>query len=144
MKSIIEAVASALNLSLPTGERGLKSNESNIVVKFVQSLPTGERGLKSVQSAQSNSLPPSLPTGERGLKFMLCLHYVYIFCVAPYWGAWIEINLDSGKKSCWWVAPYWGAWIEITEATVVYPENVESLPTGERGLKLSALMPLII
>ena len=56
--------------------------------------------------------------------------------VAPYAGAWIEIfttMLGSAAKA---VAPYAGAWIEIVQRQG-RPANGESLPTRERGLKCS-------
>ena len=33
--------------------------------------------------------------------------------VAPYMGAWIEMNLLTNKEALTGVAPYMGAWIEI-------------------------------
>ena len=39
---------------------------------------------------------------------------VAYFSVAPFAGAWIEINEDVDKKISGLVAPFAGAWIEIT------------------------------
>ena len=33
--------------------------------------------------------------------------------VAPYTGAWIEIQILPNTVTLWFVAPYTGAWIEI-------------------------------
>ncbi len=55
----------------------------------------------------------SLPTRERGLKYKSipqrgCSHHV-----APYAGAWIEIQVPGDNRITSVVAPYAGAWIEI-------------------------------
>ena len=55
------------------------------------SLPSWERGLKSLENNRS-----------RGEKI-----------VAPFVGAWIEINLAQTLSFCSLVAPFVGAWIEI-------------------------------
>ena len=33
--------------------------------------------------------------------------------VAPHWGAWIEIRHPGVNHACRSVAPHWGAWIEM-------------------------------
>ena len=38
--------------------------------------------------------------------------------VAPYMGAWIEINKGGGKMTYAEVAPYMGAWIEIANGSL--------------------------
>ena len=55
----------------------------------------------------------SLPTGERGLKYYWFCCAAIAYYVAPYRGAWIEINDVAGWIVDGWVAPYRGAWIEI-------------------------------
>ena len=55
--------------------------------------------------------------------------------VAPYAGAWIEIETGSPSLSYPMnVAPYAGAWIEISTLDTL-SNGVMSLPTRERGLK---------
>ena len=55
----------------------------------------------------------SLPSRERGLKFLYDIKFVVDPLVAPFAGAWIEIEkqLQDTFGSC--VAPFAGAWIEI-------------------------------
>ena len=56
--------------------------------------------------------------------------------VAPFTGAWIEINGNWGLLVRFRVAPFTGAWIEISLcACAVLFES--SLPSRERGLKLT-------
>ena len=54
--------------------------------------------------------------------------------VAPFTGAWIEIEMLLGTKDTGTVAPFTGAWIEIKFEE---PDGVKpwSLPSRERGLK---------
>ena len=54
--------------------------------------------------------------------------------VAPYAGAWIEILYSANFKPPFIVAPYAGAWIEIMVAKGKR-RGAWSLPTRERGLK---------
>ena len=54
--------------------------------------------------------------------------------VAPFAGAWIEIQPYLGRQKFGTVAPFAGAWIEIytpSFAPIIKP----SLPSRERGLK---------
>ena len=83
------------------------------------------------------------------------------FVVAPLVGAWIEITIQPQRFRLSWVAPLVGAWIEIfvlqkaLRINLVAPlvgawieilkEDLntirdESLPSWERGLKLSERM----
>ena len=55
--------------------------------------------------------------------------------VAPFAGAWIEINFGVAGKLLGVVAPFAGAWIEIS-ATFALAVVLVSLPSRERGLKL--------
>ena len=54
--------------------------------------------------------------------------------VAPFTGAWIEIDGSNGVNWLFRVAPFTGAWIEIGLARAVVPA-CRSLPSRERGLK---------
>ena len=57
--------------SLPTRERGLKSDECKNFILGYMSLPTRERGLKLLEKPQlCQCLRKSLPTRGRGLKFL--------------------------------------------------------------------------
>ena len=77
----------------------------------------------------------SLPSRERGLKFLSlccrCIHHL----VAPFAGAWIEIEewVKNGTEEE--VAPFAGAWIEIFDVLKSPTSLPESLPSRERGLK---------
>ena len=55
----------------------------------------------------------SLRSSERGLKFILHFDTFLIKKVAPFVGAWIEINSGTVKSDMVIVAPFVGAWIEI-------------------------------
>ena len=57
--------------------------------------------------------------------------------VAPYAGAWIEIAGIRIRVRNTGVAPYAGAWIEIKKTQIIN-SPFWSLPTRERGLKLGA------
>ena len=77
-------------LSLPSRERGLKYLLSNFLYSIFKSLPSRERGLKCYGKCKNRFRDWSLPSRERGLKFIYSL-ILYIFFVAPFAGAWIEI-----------------------------------------------------
>ena len=55
----------------------------------------------------------SLPSRERGLKSLSLQKHTEKPGVAPFAGAWIEMNLDLQMKHSLQVAPFAGAWIEI-------------------------------
>ncbi len=55
--------------------------------------------------------------------------------VAPFAGAWIEINELTAEKRKEYVAPFAGAWIEISWCRVPELSRWKSLPSRERGLK---------
>ena len=77
---------------------------------------------------------PSLPSRERGLKSFYLDEVLPGDTVAPFAGAWIEIEVYTTPKPGLVVAPFAGAWIEIQ-----YPWLkkivILSLPSRERGLK---------
>ena len=64
---------------------------------------------------QLDQLPEnlSLPSWERGLKWLIESEDIRAVLVAPFVGAWIEINLNSTVCIFNYVAPFVGAWIEI-------------------------------
>ena len=70
----------------------------------------------------------------RGLKFPV-LNAIYVIkSVAPYTGAWIEIDRFATIDTAKIVAPYTGAWIEMINPLYTlhrYPSH----PTRVRGLK---------
>ena len=76
----------------------------------------------------------SLPSWERGLKFINGNSYVLWGTVAPFVGAWIEINGQYlrayGDKSL----PSWERGLK-SEASSSDSPNRMSLPSWERGLK---------
>ena len=55
--------------------------------------------------------------------------------VAPFTGAWIEIEANLQNQTHYLVAPFTGAWIEIVLISIKYPVIYMSLPSRERGLK---------
>ena len=57
----------------------------------------------------------SLPSRERGLKFPVVYRYLLTAVVAPFAGAWIEIDHTAAVIHVLRVAPFAGAWIEIPE-----------------------------
>ena len=63
------------------------------------SLPTRERGLKSEPEHPLPDTLLSLPTRERGLKFCVACCQRDTVIVAPYTGAWIEIGIEEIKAA---------------------------------------------
>ena len=78
----------------------------------------------------------SLPSRERGLKYNQYLSVITVHNVAPFAGAWIEIDFLPKNIFELLVAPFAGAWIEITCALLLAVIGISSLPSRERGLKL--------
>ena len=60
--------------------------------------------------------------------------------VAPFAGAWIEIEILRGAYNIGVVAPFAGAWIEIQDNSYNMCRVVQSLPSRERGLKYTHLL----
>ena len=77
------------------------------------SLPMRERGLKYQQPLLRWVNYKSLPMRERGLKYR-AISIRHLYAVAPYAGAWIEIDLARQELNRLNVAPYAGAWIEMS------------------------------
>ena len=73
----------------------------------------------------------SLPSRERGLKLVVNLEDIPQYQVAPFAGAWIEINSGFEKSSFGNVALFAGAWIEISTETAL------SLKLAGRSLYLA-------
>ncbi len=61
--------------------------------------------------------------------------YAGVKIVAPFAGAWIEIISSGAQHPLHPVAPFAGAWIEIVSYVTERADGV-SLPSRERGLKL--------
>ena len=55
--------------------------------------------------------------------------------VAPFAGAWIEMQMGKADKIRTFVAPFAGAWIEIAARMAICWTQTGSLPSRERGLK---------
>ena len=55
--------------------------------------------------------------------------------VAPFAGAWIEIEIRALSGDTKSVAPFAGAWIEIAFSISTRTCSRQSLPSRERGLK---------
>ena len=69
--------------------------------------------MKYVLEAQVPRYRMSLPSRERGLKFIFFIINLIRIIVAPFTGAWIEIQAMMQELSQKPVAPFTGAWIEI-------------------------------
>ena len=86
--------------SLPSRERGLKSILSVSVGIRMTSLPSRERGLKLPDEQHDIYRDLSLPSRERGLKSRALIRGLETEIVAPFTGAWIEIQrLFEGWKT---------------------------------------------
>ena len=66
-----------------------------------------------METVQPLAIGESRPTRARGLKSLPVSHQPAPPLVAPYAGAWIEINLVRRIQERVLVAPYAGAWIEM-------------------------------
>ena len=66
--------------------------ENEICCIILLSLPSRERGLKYARSFRKKEKTWSLPSRERGLKFSQIGHGTASSTVAPFAGAWIEIQ----------------------------------------------------
>ena len=71
------------------------------------------RGLKLIVGKKNGKSLLSHPTRVRGLKLWCADFALSSASVAPYAGAWIEINIHAKVTRHMQVAPYAGAWIEI-------------------------------
>ena len=78
-----------------------------------KSLPSRERGLKFINIFDYSQPLASLPSRERGLKWFVYAAKITGEVVAPFAGAWIEIQFISYATST----------------------TASSLPSRERGLK---------
>ena len=99
--------------SLPSRERGLKSNKvsANSAKRIVA--PLAGAWIEIPSSFESGSFLTSLPSRERGLKFEEYSKKGGRIAVAPLAGAWIEILHTYINRTTITVAPLAGAWIEI-------------------------------
>ena len=79
-------------VSLPSRERGLKYLVGLNQARATKSLPSRERGLKLTGNPKTSGSAMSLPSRERGLKFWAVLPVDSWLPVAPFTGAWIEIQ----------------------------------------------------
>ena len=98
------------------------------------SLPSWERGLKSEMIRPADAVVESLPSWERGLKYVLGVGLCGLHGVAPLVGARIEIGFVLQELKILVVAPLVGARIEIISFAVGSTLSM-SLPSWERGLK---------
>ena len=64
---------------------------------MLQSLPSRERGLKSPIENDNSGKLSSLPSRERGLKFLKLEISFLRNSVAPFAGAWIEIDESESE-----------------------------------------------
>ena len=63
------------------------------------------------------------------------IHTQKALLVAPFAGAWIEITVNVEPSPLVTVAPFAGAWIEICRIIKQLNPFISSLPSRERGLK---------
>ena len=102
------------------------------------SLPTWERGLKSFRRDPCRNVGRSLPTWERGLKFDPHKLVPFETIVAPYMGAWIEIETERAEQQDEAGSlPTWERGLKSSTQHLLY-NVIQSLPTWERGLKSTA------
>ena len=88
---------------------------SPVVRQNYGSLPSRERGLKLTGNPKTSGSAMSLPSRERGLKLICSLLRLVVLLVAPFTGAWIEIEQHHRADP-----------------------RKSSLPSRERGLKYYA------
>ena len=100
--------------SLRSPERGLKFLLVSTFCDSTKSLRSPERGLKFTGIGDNAALMVSLRSPERGLKYDRAVKDIEEISVAPFAGAWIEINFFIFLTSVYFVAPFAGAWIEIS------------------------------
>ena len=112
----------------------MKSRKNAVALRAYLSLPSWERGLKFANTDNIRRFFSSLPSWERGLKFKLNIIHPRRNVVAPFVGAWIEMNVAETIRSFLHVAPFVGAWIEISHDSRC-SQWKSSLPSWERGLK---------
>ena len=124
-----------ITLSLPSRERGLKSNLYNVELPNGEVAPLAGAWIEILHGCINRHRRLSLPSRERGLKFPVNVELVGKSDVAPLAGAWIEIHDVNAISNSFSVAPLAGAWIEIVRATVLLASASLSLPSRERGLK---------
>ena len=81
----------------------------------------------------------SLPSWERGLKCIPGTGAIIKKDVAPFVGAWIEIQIHSKKKEMLWMSlPSWERGLKLLDPNPVACKEW-SLPSWERGLKCTAV-----
>ena len=72
-------------LSLPSRERGLKSEDHPETAPESVSLPSRERGLKCFKTKKIRQFNSSLPSRERGLKLWIFLRILLWILSLPSW-----------------------------------------------------------
>ena len=100
-------------MSLPSWERGLKSQDAQSIELEYEVAPLVGAWIEMKLESTVTNMKESLPSWERGLKFLTSMIFHLLRFVAPLVGAWIEIieTYDDGSTKT--VAPLVGAWIEI-------------------------------
>ena len=93
MKRIDEAVAPYTGAWIEISVEEIKESIDE------KSLLIQERGLKLIPESWLSAYFKSLLIQERGLKWRIVKFYVLLVRVAPYTGAWIEINYSTGVLS---------------------------------------------
>ena len=78
-------------MSLPSWERGLKSNPNVYYGCGCNVAPLVGAWIEMMNQRRLKRIHMSLPSWERGLKFNRTRINVNVACVAPLVGAWIEI-----------------------------------------------------
>ena len=90
----------------------------------IVSLPSRERGLKSLSPCSFSDSYRVAPFAGAWIEIQPYLGRQKFGTVAPFAGAWIEIRIKSNHKTSYIVAPFAGAWIEILTLDVYYPLTV--------------------
>ena len=95
--------------------------------------------MKFVTRTKGHTVIVSLRSRERGLKSLSPCSFSDSYRVAPFAGAWIEIQPYLGRQKFGTVAPFAGAWIEILQLDNGI-KTAKSLPSRERGLKYLGIL----
>ena len=102
-----------ITASHPSRVRGLKYLLRQQELLEQVSHPSRVRGLKYCLLQIPLKFAKSHPSRVRGLKFRSRRSYFCDGSVAPFTGAWIEIERQVEREKMTEVAPFTGAWIEI-------------------------------
>ena len=120
----------------PCGERGLKCDLLENLVKLRLSLPVRGAWIEIPSTCHTKNTALSLPVRGAWIEMLfMFVRIIEINASLPVRGAWIEIYNLLKEKAGFSSLPVRGAWIEIS--TVRTDDGLSQCrsPCGERGLK---------